>query len=116
DLDRLNGELKHEKAKEAEQVSKPQEEQKFLSRRQLSKALDLPYEHIGEGERIPLTIYSNRSELIAEKITEVESQGIQHALIATGITEPFMIWFKLALYAGFVLASPWIFYQMWMFI
>jgi sec-independent protein translocase protein TatC len=30
--------------------------------------------------------------------------------------EPFMIWLKAALIAGFVLSSPWIFYQLWMFI
>ena len=27
-----------------------------------------------------------------------------------------MVWFKVALYAGFVLAAPWIFYQLWMFV
>src|SRR5262249_14992594 len=30
--------------------------------------------------------------------------------------EPFMIWIKAALVAGFVFSSPWIFYQLWMFI
>ncbi|HZZ26536.1 MAG TPA: twin-arginine translocase subunit TatC [Pirellulales bacterium] len=30
--------------------------------------------------------------------------------------EPFMIWLKAALIAGFVIASPWIFYQLWSFV
>ena len=30
--------------------------------------------------------------------------------------EPFMIWMKAALIAGFVIASPWVFYQLWMFV
>ena len=30
--------------------------------------------------------------------------------------EPFMIWLKAALIAGLVLSSPWIFYQLWMFV
>jgi sec-independent protein translocase protein TatC len=30
--------------------------------------------------------------------------------------EPFMIWLKAGLIAGFILASPWIFYQLWSFI
>jgi sec-independent protein translocase protein TatC len=30
--------------------------------------------------------------------------------------EPFMIWLKAGLIAGFVIASPWIFYQLWSFI
>ncbi|HTQ38032.1 MAG TPA: twin-arginine translocase subunit TatC [Pirellulales bacterium] len=30
--------------------------------------------------------------------------------------EPFMIWLKAALIAGFVIASPWIFFQLWSFV
>jgi len=30
--------------------------------------------------------------------------------------EPFMIWLKAALIAGLVLSSPWVFYQLWMFV
>jgi sec-independent protein translocase protein TatC len=30
--------------------------------------------------------------------------------------EPFMIWMKAALIAGLVIASPWVFYQLWMFV
>jgi sec-independent protein translocase protein TatC len=30
--------------------------------------------------------------------------------------EPFMIWLKAAIIAGFVFASPWIFYQLWTFV
>jgi sec-independent protein translocase protein TatC len=30
--------------------------------------------------------------------------------------EPFMIWMKAALIAGLVLSSPWVFYQLWMFV
>ena len=32
------------------------------------------------------------------------------------VTEGFMVWFKVSMYAGFVMASPWIFYQLWMFV
>jgi len=30
--------------------------------------------------------------------------------------EPFMIWLKAALIAGLVISSPWVFYQLWMFV
>lgn len=30
--------------------------------------------------------------------------------------EPFMIWMKAALIAGLVISSPWVFYQLWMFV
>jgi sec-independent protein translocase protein TatC len=37
-------------------------------------------------------------------------------LTALTITEPFMVYFKVSLVLGLVLASPWIFYQVWSFI
>jgi sec-independent protein translocase protein TatC len=32
------------------------------------------------------------------------------------ITEPFTVYFKVSAYAGIVLASPWVFYQLWAFV
>src|SRR5207253_11065008 len=40
----------------------------------------------------------------------------QEGVKAFNITEPFMVYFKVSVYCGFVLASPWIFYQMWAFV
>jgi sec-independent protein translocase protein TatC len=37
-------------------------------------------------------------------------------LIALSITEAFVIWMKVGIFTGIVLASPWIFWQIWMFI
>ncbi len=37
-------------------------------------------------------------------------------LTTLSATEAFMVYFKVSLLCGFVLASPWIFYQLWMFI
>jgi sec-independent protein translocase protein TatC len=36
--------------------------------------------------------------------------------IGTGIQEPFMIYMKAGVVAGIVLSSPWVFYQLWMFV
>jgi len=44
-------------------------------------------------------------------ITEYRS-GLQ----GMGIMEGFMVYFKMSLLCGFILASPWVFYQMWAFI
>ena len=33
-----------------------------------------------------------------------------------GIMEGFMVYFKMSLFCGFILACPWVFYQMWAFI
>jgi sec-independent protein translocase protein TatC len=32
------------------------------------------------------------------------------------VTEAFMVWFKVCLVCGFILGSPWIFWQVWMFV
>jgi len=37
-------------------------------------------------------------------------------LMALNLTETFMVYFKISLICGFVLASPWVFYQVWSFI
>jgi sec-independent protein translocase protein TatC len=40
----------------------------------------------------------------------------RHGLTGLTMTEPFLVYFKVSLYAGIVLASPWIFHQLWTFI
>jgi sec-independent protein translocase protein TatC len=50
-------------------------------------------------------------------LTESFSKLAQPRRLASlSVTEVFMVYLKVSLYAGFVLASPWIFYQMWMFV
>ena len=42
---------------------------------------------------------------------------VSHKRLSTmHITEAFMVYFKLAMMAGLVLSSPWVFYQLWMFV
>lgn len=38
------------------------------------------------------------------------------ALSTLSITEAFMVYFKVCMYCGVILASPWIFYQLWSFV
>jgi sec-independent protein translocase protein TatC len=42
--------------------------------------------------------------------------GLTSGLKGMGIMEAFMVYFKVSLLCGFILACPWIFYQMWAFI
>ena len=51
----------------------------------------------------------NLVELVTWKRLDVSVQSLS-------VSEGFMIWVKAALISGFVLASPWIFYQIWEFV
>ena len=51
-------------------------------------------------DMIPLTIW---------KSARYQSQSL-------GATEPFMIWIKAGTITGLILASPWVFYQLWTFV
>lgn len=59
--------------------------------------------------------------LTATDITLANAQGDANAdltnyLKGMGIMEAFMVYFKVSLLCGFILASPWVFYQMWAFV
>jgi sec-independent protein translocase protein TatC len=58
---------------------------------------------------------------VATDVTLANLKGDQNAdltsyLKGMGIMEAFMVYFKVSLLCGFILACPWIFYQMWAFI
>jgi sec-independent protein translocase protein TatC len=57
----------------------------------------------------PIEIRVPRSQVTPKIIT---TQGI----ITTGPEEAFMIYMKVALITGLVLSSPWVFYQLWLFV
>jgi sec-independent protein translocase protein TatC len=44
------------------------------------------------------------------------AQVQRRPLTALTVTEPFLVYFKLSLFCGLVLGSPWIFYQLWSFV
>jgi sec-independent protein translocase protein TatC len=39
-----------------------------------------------------------------------------HQVVSLNVQEPFMIYLKVSMISGLVLASPWVFYQLWMFV
>jgi sec-independent protein translocase protein TatC len=58
----------------------------------------------------PSAIY----DLLAQPMVEALPAGA--TMIATGIVDPFVVPMKLALLTAFVLALPWVLYQMWAFV
>ncbi len=53
------------------------------------------------------------SSIIAAAEREI---GRRPALSTLSITEAFIVYFKVSIYVGLIIAAPWIFYQMWSFI
>src|SRR5262249_16876549 len=53
---------------------------------------------------VPLTLWR---QVRNDRSTNPQSLGVQ---------EGFMIWMKASFITGFVIASPWVFYQLWMFV
>jgi sec-independent protein translocase protein TatC len=111
EVERLEKELEEEKEK-GEQVVQIKSFRKI----DLLPQIGMSIENVSPDERIILPEYTNRTALVEARLAEAKRTGIEHALRALSITEPFMIWFKVAMYTGFVLASPWVFYQIWSFI
>jgi sec-independent protein translocase protein TatC len=66
--------------------------------------------HVEIVEFVPAADISHGSHT-GESVTDYKKH-----LQGMGIMEAFMVYFKMSLLCGFILACPWIFYQMWAFI
>ncbi len=54
---------------------------------------------------------------MAVALAEAERRVVRPATLSTlTVMEAFLVYFKVSIYCGIVLASPWIFYQVWMFV
>ncbi|MGE4003877.1 MAG: twin-arginine translocase subunit TatC, partial [Planctomycetaceae bacterium] len=61
---------------------------------------------------VPLYVH-----LTAPQFSEFQQTAEQiHELVSLNVQEPFMIYLKVSIISGLVLASPWVFYQLWMFV
>ncbi len=65
---------------------------------------------MGKDEHIKITISSPEIELMQQTVLDSRKP------VALTPQEPFMIYLKVSALAGLVLASPWVFYQVWQFI
>jgi sec-independent protein translocase protein TatC len=81
----------------------------------LAKMLNLPAEGLSdEPQEMEMTI--NPVEVYLSMAQANAVIGRPPKLSALSVTEVFMVYLKVAMYTGIVIASPWIFYQMWMFV
>jgi sec-independent protein translocase protein TatC len=84
------------------------------SREDLAKLRGVPVEQVPE-DGLVVEIMVNPTD-IHDINHKVEEQVYPRELSTLSAQEPFMIYFKISLVAGVVIASPWIFWQIWSFI
>ncbi len=71
---------------------------------------------VDPNETVQVRVGTNpRRIYIVQKETELNLAS-QNAIKALSPTEAFVYWMKVAMYVGFVISSPWVFYQVWMFV
>jgi sec-independent protein translocase protein TatC len=67
-------------------------------------------------------IYTRTMEGLAEDpnyisaVTDEYNSGSDGRLGAIGLADPFIAYMKITLIAGVIISSPWVFYQLWMFV
>jgi sec-independent protein translocase protein TatC len=86
-----------------------------ISRRELAKALNLPAPGDAEEEFVSMPIRLRPLDLL-QPVLDVTNAIRPPTLSTLNITEAFMVYLKVSIYCGIVLASPWIFYQLWTFV
>lgn len=95
--------------------NRPREMEILVSTRQFLRTLGLS-EEIAEQEWTPLPVRVRPLDfaLLTGEATQLVNRP--PSLMSLTITEPFSVYFKVSAYCGVVLASPWIFYQLWLFV
>lgn len=81
---------------------------------ELRRALGLPADRGGKPEWVDLPVRVRPLDLLVQ----LDPRGTARppTLTALTVTEPFLVYFKVSLGCGVVLASPWIFWQLWAFV
>jgi sec-independent protein translocase protein TatC len=95
-------------------ANQPKEISLLLQPEQLADALGLP----ATGSRPPVEVkVAIRPVELEMALAPAERLISRRLTLSTlGPTEAFMVYFKVSMYVGVVLASPWIFYQLWSFV
>jgi sec-independent protein translocase protein TatC len=105
------------KARDAtlEAYNQPQDLHLALPRKALLEKLKLPADSSGE-EYIKIDGKLLNPVALAVEWKTYEPFIRRPTLSTLRVEEAFMVWFKVCLVTGFVLASPWIFFQLWSFV
>jgi sec-independent protein translocase protein TatC len=116
--DRLKRDLEKLEKEDAAfaEANKPQIRETEFNKADLRKAVGLDAKGVDPEETVKLrTVHYPLKERLIMRETEINIQE-RGAIKALSPTEGFLYWMKIAVYVGIVLSSPWVFYQIWMFV
>lgn len=94
----------------------PQKFQYTVDPNQWRKALHLPPLAEADAEPSVVDLTTTDPQVTGFVIKLASQYGRPQHVSTFNVTEAFMVYFKVSLVTGLVLGSPWIFYQIWMFI
>jgi len=75
-----------------------------------------PENRVEETSRVKLSMTIRDPRFYGELTKYAVEKGRPQRMATMNITEAFMVYFKVSLVTGLLIGSPWIFYQVWMFI
>ncbi len=93
----------------------PRDVEILLPSHRLAELLGLPEEwDMPEWTALPVRVRPLDWALLTGEATRLVNRP--PSLLSLTVTEPVTVYFKVSAYCGLVLASPWIAYQLWMFV
>jgi sec-independent protein translocase protein TatC len=113
-MDRLLGRL-HAGDPQLLDANQPRDIELLLPARRVAEMFGIPFEET-KPEWVPLPVRVRPLDwaLLTGEATRLVNRP--PSLMSLTVTEPFTVYFKVSACCGVVLASPWIFYQLWLFV
>lgn len=97
------------------EINKPKDVVMSFKRGQLADTLGIKLPPDGP-EFVDLNVQIRPLEVAGILAAAQRKIGRRPALSTLSVTEAFIVYFKVSIYVGLILAAPWIFYQLWSFI
>ncbi len=96
-------------------ANRPRDVELLVPAHRLAELLGLPEEKAAEDWKpLPVRVRPLDWALLTGEASRLVNRP--PSLISLTVTEPFTVYFKVSAFCGVVLASPWIFYQLWLFV